>query len=248
MTQPGMPAIDHIVVLVHDLERATDELKSAGFTVLQRADRAEKPGSRFRFVSFRDGSYLLLNAFSPEAMASHRLGPLLHEKQGWGDWSVVVPDLDAAITRARAHGITLGPVNDVRNVLATGEEWGLRLLVSGRGSKGDPALPFIVQDTQGREARIPGPADNANGARGIADLTIAAEDPLGTAGRLAALIDLPAPDTPTLTLAGDVTLRFVPTRPTARGTARIGGPVAVSFRGLDTDISIADWAVASAAA
>lgn len=246
MTQLVLPAIDHIVALVHDLDRATQDMQSAGFTVLSRADRAEKPGSRFRFTSFEDDSYILLNAFSPEAMASHRLGSLLRESQGWGDWSIVVPSLDAVMARAKAEGITLGSVNEVKNVLATGESWGLRLLVSGRGSNGDPALPFIVEDTQGRRARIPGPSAHANGARGIAGVTVAADNPLATARRLAALLDLAAPASPTLAL-GNVTLRFVPTRADALGTARMGGPVAVSFHGLDADISIADWALATAA-
>ncbi|WP_334192428.1 VOC family protein [Pararhodobacter sp.] len=231
MPAPLLPAVDHVVLLVHDLVEATSVLEGAGFTVLRRADQAEKPGSTFRFVSFADGSYILLNAFSAEAMARHRLGPVLAEREGWGDWSLCVDDLDAAIARADGAGIALGGENAVRNVLTTGEAWGLRLLVSGRGSPGDPALPFLVQDTEGRGARIPGPSVHANGASGIAGVSAAAEDPLASARRTAALAGLPAPDRPRVVLNG-ATLDFIPLDPGARGTARLGGPVSIHLRGL----------------
>lgn len=245
MSALALPALDHVVLLVRDLDRAADEMRSAGFTVLRRADTKEKPGSTFRFVSFPDGSYLLLNAFSEDALSRHRLGPVLREREGWGDWSVCVADLDAAVDRAAAAGIPVGPENSVTNFLSTGEPWSLRLLVSGRGSKGDPALPFLVQDTQGRSARIPGPSVHANGATGIAGVTLAADDPAATAARLAALLDLPAPSGPHLRI-GDMEVGVVATDPAASGTARLGGPVAVSFRGLAQEIAIGRLAVAGA--
>ncbi len=237
MPMPLLPTVDHVVLLVHDLAEASARLQAAGFTVLQRADQAEKPGSTFRFVSFADGSYVLLNAFSAEAMTRHRLGPVLSEREGWGDWSLCVADLDAAVARADECGIALGGENAVRNVLTTGEAWGLRLLVSGRGSGGDPALPFLVQDTEGRAARIPGPPVHANGATGIAGVTVAAEDALASARRTAALAGLPEPDAPRVVLQG-ATLDFVPLDPGARGTARLGGPVSITLRGLAAELPL----------
>lgn len=243
MTSVSLPFVDHVVLLVHDLEQAAADMEAAGFTVLQRADTAEKPGSTFRFVSFADGSYVLLNAFSDENLEKHRLGPLLKARQGWADWSFVVDDLDAAIARAEAAAIPLGPLNAVKNTLATGEAWGLRLLVSGRGSPGDVALPFLVEDVEGRHARIPGPSSHANGASGIAEVTIASDNPVGSARRLAILLDLPLPEDPAL-VAGNTTLRFVPKDLAGRGTAQLGGPVAVAFHGLERKITIGDWEVA----
>lgn len=243
MTPDLPPLVDHVVLLVHDLDAGASAMEAAGFTILRRTDMVEKPGSTFRFASFPDGSYVLLNAFSADALEKHRLGPILKERQGWGDWSVVVGDLDAAIARADANAIPLGPENAVRNRLTTGETWGLRLLVSGRGSPGDAALPFLVQDVEGRDARIPGPSVHANGARGIAGVTSASDDPLGSARRLAALLGLPAPETPTLAV-GEAFLRFVPKEPAGRGTSRLGGPVAVAFHGLKTEIEIRGGATA----
>lgn len=234
---PAFPALDHVVLLVRDLEGASQAFARAGFTVQRRADVSDKPGPGFRFVSFDDGSYLLLNAFSDEAMARHRLGPLLREREGPGDWSVAVADMDGAIANAGAAGVVLGAENSVTNVLATGEAWGLRLLLVGRGSGGDDALPFLVQDVRGRAARIPAPRAHANGATGIARLDVASADPAGSARRVAGLIGLPAPDGPALAIGG-ATVRFVPTDPAATATARDGGPVAVALRGLSRDIAV----------
>lgn len=237
---PSPPAIDHVVLLVRDLERATTAMEMAGYEILQRADRAEKPGSSFRFVSFPDGSYILLNAFSDEAAKKHRLGPILDEREGWGDWSVVVGDLDAAIHRARAAGIVLGPENKVANTLSTGEPWGLRLLQSGRGSGGDPSLPFLVQDVEGRSARIPGPTRQPSGATAISGLRIASDTPLESAGRLAVLVGLEAPTLPELRI-GTTTVAFVATDPSASGTARLGGPVGITVTGTAGATHLGAW-------
>lgn len=228
MPTPAFPAIDHVVILVHDLEQASAALEAQGFRVLRRADSAEKPGSSFRFVSFDDGSYLLLNAFSSEALQRHRLGPVLSEAEGLGDWGIAVDDLDKAAAAGTASGVALGAEHAVRNILATGEAWGLRLLVAGRGSSGDPALPFLVQDTEGRAARIPGPVAHANGATGITAMTVASANPLASAVALSRLLALPAPDSPRLQI-GQASVDFVPTNPEASGTRRMGGPVSVTL-------------------
>jgi len=182
--------LDHIVMLVHDLEAACADLRSLGFTVQERADT--KTGTtEFRFISFEDGSYILVMAFqSASAQAGHRLGAILAEGEGWADYSFLVPAVDAAIARGKTAGVTLGKVNEVTNVVRSGASWSLRLLVSGRGAGGDDALPFLVEDTGGRDVRIPAPLPHANGATGIAALRVGAADPAGTAARLGALLDL----------------------------------------------------------
>lgn len=238
---PSHPfAIDHVVLLVHDLDAATERMREAGFAVARRADKAEKPGSTFRFVSFADGSYILLNAFSEEAMRAHRLGPLLREREGWGDWSILVPDIDAARARAETAGIVLGSENKVANVLATGEPWGLRLLVSGRGSGGDDSLPFLVQDVEGRTARIPACGRHPCGAGGIAGVVIASDTPFESAARLALLVGLSEPLGAALTIGGQ-TVRFIPTDPHAMGTARLGGLVGVELSGPAGAVVLDQW-------
>src|SRR5690606_30298033 len=136
-------AFDHFVLLVNDLDTASRDFAALGFTVLERADTSHG-STAFRFVSFAAGSYILLTAFrSPEGQASHRLGPVLDAGEGWADWSFVGPDATAAAASLSKNGFAnKGPV-PVSNVLAGGERWALDLLMTGRGSGGDFALPFL---------------------------------------------------------------------------------------------------------
>jgi catechol 2,3-dioxygenase-like lactoylglutathione lyase family enzyme len=178
---------DHMVLLVHDLEEAVKDFRSLGFTVLERADTSH--GSTvFRFVSFEDGSYILLTAFTSKAGAdAHRLGPVLASGEGWADYSFLVPDAAAVGERLKAAAMPVrGPV-EVSNVLAGGERWSLDLLMTGRGAGGDVALPFLVSDNEGRRHRIPGPSRHANGAKGIRGVRLSGSDPQTVAATLEAI-------------------------------------------------------------
>lgn len=168
---------DHLVLLVDDLDATAADFTALGFTVLDRADTSH--GSTiFKFVSFADGSYILLTAFTgDDARNGHRLGPVMDSGEGWADYSLVVPDATAAGAALTAGGfVAHGPVR-VANVLEGGERWGLDLLMTGRGAGGNVALPFLVSDVEGRSHRIPGPSVHANGATGIQGVTVSADDP-----------------------------------------------------------------------
>ena len=168
-------AFDHLIVLIHDLESAVRDFEMLGFTVQRRNDSAEG-AMRNRFICFADGSYLLLSAFAdPDQAQRHRLAPFFAKGEGWADYSFVVDDIAGAASRLVSAGLpTRGPVK-VADTLATGEDWALDLLMAGAGSGGDGALPFLVEDTAGRNKRIPAALPHANGATGIAGLRIAAQ-------------------------------------------------------------------------
>lgn len=171
------PALDHLIVLVNDLDAAAADFSALGFTVCRRADRIE--GSMLnRFICFADGSYILLSAFAdPVASAGHRLAPLLKRGEGWADYSFVVEDLGGVVDRFRAAQMpTRGPIA-VSSELSDGRKWSLDLLLAGIGAGGDEALPFVVQDREGREARIPDLTTHQNGAIGLAGLRVAAASP-----------------------------------------------------------------------
>jgi catechol 2,3-dioxygenase-like lactoylglutathione lyase family enzyme len=178
---------DHLVLLVHDLDAAVADFGALGFTVLERADTSHG-STLFRFIPFDDGSYILLTAFAGEdGRKGHRLGSVLDSGEGWADYSFVVPNATEAGEALKAGGFAAkGPVK-VSNVLAGGEAWSLDLLMTGRGAGGDVALPFLVSDNEGRNNRIPGPSRHANGARGIAGLTVSTGDPKTVIDTLAAI-------------------------------------------------------------
>lgn len=180
---------DHIVLLVHDLERAAADFAALGFTVLERADINASHGSTvFRFISLADGSYILLTSFTgPDAQAKHRLGSVLAAGEGHADWSFTVDDASALGTELKSAGIPVsGPVA-VSNVVEGGHRWSLDLLMLGRGAGGDVALPFVVSDNEGRAHRIPGPSAHANGSRGIAGLRVSSSDIEAVVQTLAAI-------------------------------------------------------------
>ncbi|PVH30234.1 VOC family protein [Pararhodobacter oceanensis] len=178
---------DHFVLLVNDLDAAARDYQALGFTVLDRADTSHG-STKFKFVSFHDGSYILLTAFtSAEGQSGHRLGEVLDAGEGWADYSFTVADAGAVGQALSAKGFPVrGPV-PVSNVVASGEKWALDLLMTGRGAGGDVALPFLVSDVTGRSHRIPGPSDHGNGASGIESVTLTTADPRRVADTLVAI-------------------------------------------------------------
>ncbi|WP_198167858.1 VOC family protein [Ketogulonicigenium robustum] len=178
---------DHIVLLVDDLDTAAQDFETLGFTVLERADTSHG-ATAFRFISFVDGSYILLTTFTSDAArAGHRLGPVMDDGEGLADYSFTVADAKAAGAALAAKGLPVrGPVA-VSNVIATGEAWALDLLMTGRGADGDVALPFVVSDVTGRAARIPGPSVHANGTTGILSVAISTDTPQQVVDTLVAL-------------------------------------------------------------
>jgi catechol 2,3-dioxygenase-like lactoylglutathione lyase family enzyme len=183
---------DHFVVLVRDLEQATADYEALGFTTQVRADSKPGHGAHYRFVVFKDGSYILLTQFvSDEVIATHRLGPDLLEGEGCADYSFVVPDVsETAAALEAAGGKTRGPV-DVSNVLVDGSEWGLKLLMAGKGTEGDDALPFVVEDVKGRQFRIPAYTPHANGVTSLAGLSITSATAEKTAKSLGIILSAP---------------------------------------------------------
>lgn len=179
---------DHLILLVNDLEKAAANFVALGFTVLKRDDSTHG-SSIYRFVCLDDGSYILITSFTDaDALKKHRLGPLLAANEGWGDYSFTVDDVAATTTALTGIGAkTAGPV-DVGNVLADGSKWSLKLLMTGRGTGGDDALPFVVEDVEGRSFRIPAPVPHANGATAIARMVIASPTAAETAKVLAHLV------------------------------------------------------------
>ncbi|SFC62546.1 VOC family protein [Tropicimonas isoalkanivorans] len=180
-------AFDHFVLLVRDLDAAQRDFEALGFTVQDRAD-TEHGKTRFKFVPFEDGSYILLTSYtSPEAQAAHRLGEVLDAGEGWADWSFAVADAEDVRARLDAANLpSKGPVR-VSNVIADGAPWALDLLMCGRGANGDVCLPFVVSDVEGRAARIPSPKPHRNGATGLKSLTLSTESPEAVVKSLAAL-------------------------------------------------------------
>lgn len=181
--------IDHIVILVNDLESATDDYTAMGFTVTPGGEHTDGATHNV-LVSFADGAYLELIAFKQPA-AQHRWW--LHTRSGEGliDFALWPDAIEADIAAMRAHGLEIeGPTAGGRT-RPDGQriEW-------MTGSPLTPDLPFLCADVTPRNLRVPdGPAlQHANGVSGIAGITVAVKDLATSTQRYAALLGVPAPE------------------------------------------------------
>jgi catechol 2,3-dioxygenase-like lactoylglutathione lyase family enzyme len=102
-------AIDHLVVLVRDLDQAIADYATLGFTVL-RGGEHPGAGSHNALIAFADGTYLELIAFMqpnddhPWWRKGQRAG------EGLVDYALLPGDIAEDIAAARARGLEIaGP-------------------------------------------------------------------------------------------------------------------------------------------
>lgn len=174
--------IDHVVVLVHDLARASEDYTSLGFTVVPGGEHADG-ATHNALVSFADGSYIELIAFRRPAPGHffHRE----HGLEGLVTFALLPGNTSEDIEAARQRGLDInGPTSGGR-VRPDGRELRWEL---GRSST--PDLPFLCGDVTPREWRVPGgeATVHTNGTTGIATVTVAVNDIEESARRYRALL------------------------------------------------------------
>lgn len=174
-------ALDHIVVFVEDLRRASEDYAGLGFQVT--------PGgvhtggfTRNALIPFADGTYLellaptagwklsamrLLGGTAVGAVVT-RQSPLLRRaarriKAGEGlvDFALRSSPLAGALTAAGAAIGVDGPISGGR-VRPDGQEITWQLAFPKVS-----ALPFLIEDTTPRTLRVPEPVPHPNGAAGV---------------------------------------------------------------------------------
>ncbi|MCB0075793.1 MAG: VOC family protein [Anaerolineales bacterium] len=226
--------IDHVVIHVPSLERAVERYAGLGFTV---ALGGEHPafGSRNALIPFEDGSYLELVTFVEERPldggAAQRRFRAWRTRQGLADWVLSADDLAQTVARLGAGW--------------SAPERGHRLRPDGQTVAWEVAfpdrheLPFLISDLTPRDLRVlPGDARrHANGARGIARLTVAVPALDDALPRYAALLghagtpcDRPLPGSVARCWRlGGATLDVVEARPAASPHA--AGPIALALWG-----------------
>jgi catechol 2,3-dioxygenase-like lactoylglutathione lyase family enzyme len=226
--------LDHVVILVGDLDRAVRGYEELGFTVTPGGEHADGL-TRNALVPFADGSYLELVAFvDPDDPRDNVWGwrAFLPFSGGLIDYCAASDDLEADVRRLEEGGLGVdGPADGGRR-LPDGTEirWRVaRIRQDGR------LLPFLIEDLTPRELRVPGdPATrHPNGAAGISRLEIAAPDAEEAASSLAALIGVPE-DAGTSVHLGDCVLSPVTAEREDAAphlTTRGPGPLAVDLVG-----------------
>ena len=183
--------LDHLVILVHDLNEAARDYGGLGFHVTPGGEHADGL-TRNALVPFRDGTYLELVSFiQPEDGRDNVWGWrefLPHE--GLIDYCAASDGLGSEVERLRGLGLGVDGPHD-----------GGRKLPDGRGirwrsasiDQGGRMLPFLIEDVTPREDRIPAGSavDHPNGATGILRLEISAPDTRKASANLATLTETP---------------------------------------------------------
>jgi hypothetical protein len=196
-------SLDHIVLVVADLGRASAEFSSLGFTVTP-GGKHKDIGTHNALIGFADGSYLELIAFTsvsstPEVTeatvppAFVRVGEWKKRGPGLVDFALLPSNISADMTFSGARGLALsGPLLGGR-VRPDGVQvfWQF-------GFPDAFDVPFLCADVTPRSHRVPlGRAvEHTNGSLGISRVTVAVKDLVKSSSRYAALLALDATESP----------------------------------------------------
>ncbi|MDR6496467.1 VOC family protein [Paraburkholderia sp. 22099] len=178
-------SLDHIVIRVQDLEATIVHFSSLGFTVRRGGTHADG-ATHNALIGFADGSYVELIAFLRDAPehrwwhAGNRIG------DGFVDFALLPPSVAATIDAAHGRGLLYdGPIAGGR-VRPDGErlEWQI-----GKPRSAD--VPFLCGDLTPRHLRVAegDVRHHANGAQGVANITLAVHDLDASLARYRALLD-----------------------------------------------------------
>ena len=199
--------LDHLVILVRDLELASTDYESLGFAVTPGGEHADGL-TRNALVPFHDGTYLELVSFlDPEDPTDNVWGWRgFYPREGLIDYCAASDDLDADVKRLESLGFGVeGPEDGGRRLPdGTNIRWrSARIRQEGR------IFPFLIEDLTPRDLRVPGGPEtrHPNGAIGVSSLQISAPDKESAAKSLAALADTNPP-----IRLGSCTLRTVEAR------------------------------------
>ncbi len=167
--------IDHVVILVRNLDDAIESYRRLGFQVSRGG---EHPGGTHNaLVGFANGTYLELIAFQePEKPSDHRWYSYLAMGGGLVDFALGASDVEEELKRLQSHGVDYrGPMPGARK-RPDGQEIAWRMAWPPEDRAGD--LPFMIDDITPRDLRVPSgdAAKHPNGVTGVRSLVIAVRD------------------------------------------------------------------------
>lgn len=182
--------IDHLVILVRDLEHATEDYETLGFNVMPGGEHADGL-THNALIPFKDGGYLELVAFlDPDDPRDNVWSWRSFADSGVGlvDYCVASDDLARDVEVLRKGGFSVAGPNEGGRRLPDGTEIRWRV---ARFEQPGRVLPFLIEDLTDRTLRVPGsPAtEHPNGATGLADITLAVPDLSTSADTLRVLVE-----------------------------------------------------------
>jgi hypothetical protein len=180
--------LDHVVLVVLDLDAGVADHRKRGFTVTPGGVHAGGL-THNALVGFQDGSYLELIAFVDVAAARGRnsWAPIAERGGGWADFAVLSNDL---FQDAAALGdLVAKPPEDDGRMRPDG------LAIAWRVARLVPPLPFLIEDLTARDLRVPSgdAARHANGITGVKRVVVGTKSPSALDARYQKLAKRGAP-------------------------------------------------------
>jgi hypothetical protein len=163
-----LQGIDHIVIVVNDLEQAAKDYEQLGFTVVPGGKHPV--GSHNVLISLADGSYIEIIAFYREAL-DHRWWDPLQKGERLVDFCMQTDDLKGDTLKLRSAGVAINDPVPWSRTRPDGYE--LKWLLSLAQGSHRGVAPFLIQDVTPREERIPQTFDHKNRVTGIETVTVA---------------------------------------------------------------------------
>jgi catechol 2,3-dioxygenase-like lactoylglutathione lyase family enzyme len=178
-------SLDHVVIAVHDLERAVEDYRALGFTVVMGGRHPPPRTSSNALVIFQDGSYLELISWNPPNPAERWSNLLQEHGEGIVDFALIPEDLPGAVEASKSRGLALNGPLDGKRLRPDGVEvrW-----QTARQTTFD--LPFLCADLTPRELRVPAGVvrTHANGTRGVPEVVVAVQRVEASSARYEALL------------------------------------------------------------
>jgi hypothetical protein len=185
--------VDHLVILVRDLDTAMEDYARLGFTVERGGQHPG--GTHNALIALADGAYLELIAFQqPDAASDHPWHDALALGEGLVAFALGSDDLAGDAVAIRGRGLAVDEPGDGSRLRPDGQRVAWRNAGAGAGPRGRQR-PFLIEDVTPRGLRVAEGrlAQHANGVVSVVDVTLAVADLERATADLAALLDSPAP-------------------------------------------------------
>jgi catechol 2,3-dioxygenase-like lactoylglutathione lyase family enzyme len=163
--------LDHLVVVVRDLEKAAKDYEQLGFTVVPGGQHPV--GSHNVLIAFEDGSYLEIIAFYREAV-DHRWWDPLSKGERLLDFCFQTDDLRGDTKKLKDAGTAINDPVPWSRKRPDGYE--LKWLLSLATGSHRGVAPFLIEEVTPRTERIPQQFNHKNRVVGIDKVTVAVGD------------------------------------------------------------------------
>lgn len=178
-----LTGIDHIVVVVDELDTAIRDYTDLGFSVVRGGRHPH--GTHNALVGFSDGSYLELLAFY-EPTPQQRWWPTLQRGGGLVDFCMATGDMRTDMEALRRAGVAMSDVFPLSRQRPDG--YTVRWVLSVPGDAFSRTMPFLIQDETPRDERLPAERRHANRVTGVGSLTCVTPDAAAAGRRFAGVV------------------------------------------------------------